>query len=101
MQRSKCYAQTQGHAENNQRRVSRACDGREPNLEHAIGKLVEQLHAYEKKYRMRSEVFFKFIVGTPAEDQEDFLDWAMCYRQYFRLLQSQLSAEKAGVDVVA
>ncbi len=73
----------------------------EPNLERTISKLVEELHAYEKKYRMRSEVFFKFIVGTPAEDQEDFLDWATCYRQYFRLLQSQLSAEKAGIDVIA
>ncbi len=59
----------------------------EPNLDHAISELVEQLHAYEKKYRMRSEIFFKLIVGTPAEDQEDFLDWSMCYRQYFRILR--------------
>ncbi len=71
----------------------------EPNLEKAVGELVEQLHVYEKKYRMRSEVFFKLIVGTPAEDQEDFLDWADCYRQYFNIFQKKLSAESAFADV--
>ena len=72
----------------------------EPDLDKAIGELVEQLHAYEKKYRMRSEIFFKFIVGTPAEDQEDFLDLATCYRQYFKIAQFELSAEKAAADAI-
>jgi hypothetical protein len=71
----------------------------EPNLERVIDDLVDQLHAYEKKYRMRSEIFIKIIVGTPAEDQEDFLAWATCYRQYFRVLQSQVSAERVSANV--
>jgi hypothetical protein len=71
----------------------------EPDREKMISTLVEQLHAYEKKYRMRSEIFFKLIVGTPLEDQEDFLDWATCYRQYFKLFQAELSTESAIADV--
>jgi len=73
---------------------------REPKREKIINALVKQLHAYEKKYRMRSEIFFKLIVGTPLEDQHDFLDWAMCYREYFKIFQSQLSAESATADVI-
>jgi hypothetical protein len=61
----------------------------------ALARLTEQLHEYEKKYQMRSEVFYKLIVGTPAEDQPDFLAWAICYRSYFRAVQAQLSAEGA------
>jgi len=53
----------------------------------AIAKLTQQLYEYEQKYNMRSEVFYKLIVGTPLEDQPDFIDWAMCYRAYFRALQ--------------
>jgi hypothetical protein len=71
----------------------------EPDREKMITTLVEQLHAYEKKYRMRSEIFFKLIVGTPLEDQEDFLDWATCYRQYFKLFQAELRAESTIADV--
>lgn len=59
----------------------------------ALARLTEQLHKYEKKYQMRSEVFYKLIVGTPAEDQPDFLAWAICYRSYFRAVQAQLSTE--------
>jgi len=73
---------------------------REPNRAKIINALVKQLHAYEKKYRMRSEIFFKLIVGTPLEDQEDFLDWAMCYREYFKVFQSQLSEENVAAHVV-
>ncbi|MGH7600488.1 MAG: hypothetical protein ACREOI_29385 [bacterium] len=72
----------------------------EPDREKIISTLVEQLHAYEKKYRMRSEIFFKLIVGTPLEDQEDFLDWATCYRQYFKLFQAELSTESAKDEYV-
>jgi len=57
----------------------------------AITKLSEQLHQYEKKYNLRSEIFYKIIVGTPAEDTPDFIAWAMCYRTYFRTLQSKFS----------
>lgn len=59
----------------------------------ALTRLTEQLHEYEKKYHMRSEVFYQLIVGTPAEDHPDFLAWAICYRSYFRAVQGQLSTE--------
>ena len=65
----------------------------------ALNKLAEELIHYEKKYKMRSEVFFKIIVGTPAEDTPDFLTWASCYRSYFRLFQSKFSVK--GVAVYA
>ena len=66
----------------------------------AIAKLSEQLHQYEKKYNLRSEIFYKIIVGTPAEDTPDFISWAMCYRTYFRTLQSKFSIEEVGNSVV-
>ena len=65
----------------------------------AIAKLTQQLYEYEQKYNMRSEVFYKLIVGTPLEDQPDFIDWAMCYRAYFRTLQSKFSLREALADV--
>ena len=55
----------------------------------AIGKLVNELQSYERKYGMRSEVFYALIPGTPAEDHPDFLEWASCYRSYFRALQAK------------
>lgn len=61
--------------------------------ERALTELTERLHRYEKQYNLRSEVFYKLIVGTPAEDHPDFLAWAICYRSYFRTLQAQLSPE--------
>ena len=63
---------------------------RKPNREKVIRELLEELHAYEMKHQIRSEVFYKVIVGTPLEDQPDFLDWAMCYRGYLQVFQSQL-----------
>ena len=66
----------------------------------AIAKLSEQLHEYEKKYNLRSEIFYKLIVGTPAADVPDFIAWAMCYRSYFRILQSKLSIEGISAGVV-
>ena len=66
----------------------------------AITKLSEQLHQYEKKYNLRSEIFYKIIVGTPAEDTPDFISWAMCYRTYFRTLKSKFSIEEVGNIVV-
>lgn len=66
----------------------------ELSTDSAIAKLSEQLHGYEKKYNLRSEVFYKLIVGTPAEDTPDFIAWAMCYRSHFRTLQSKFSIKE-------
>lgn len=60
----------------------------------ALLELTDRLHHYEKRYNMRSEVFYKLIVGTPAEDHPDFLSWAMCYRSYFRILKTKFSLEE-------
>jgi hypothetical protein len=43
---------------------------------------------------MRSEVFYALIPGTPAEDQPDFIQWAICYRSYFRALQAKFSVKE-------
>ena len=59
------------------------------STDQVIGKLVDELQRYERKYGMRSEVFYALIPGTPAEDQPDFLQWAICYRSYFRALQAK------------
>ena len=59
------------------------------STDQVFGKLVDELQRYEREYGMRSEVFYALIPGTPAEDQPDFLNWAMCYRSYFRALQSK------------
>ena len=60
------------------------------SADRAIGTMVDELQRYERKYGMRSEVFYALIPGTPAEDQPDFLNWAICYRSYFRALQSKI-----------
>ena len=59
------------------------------SVDKVIGKMVDELQRYERKYGMRSEVFYALIPGTPAEDQPDFINWAICYRSYFRALQSK------------
>jgi len=61
------------------------------STEQALLKLQNKLHNYETKYGMRSEVFYKLIVGTPLEDNPDFIAWAMCYRSYFRVLQTKFA----------
>jgi hypothetical protein len=60
-------------------------------VNHVISKLAAELNTYEKKYNMRSEVFYNLIAGTPAEDTPDFINWAICYRSYFQTLQSKFS----------
>jgi hypothetical protein len=60
----------------------------------AIAELTEELQQYERKYRLRSEIFYRLIVGTPLEDTPDFISWGMCYRSYFRLMQSKFSIEE-------
>lgn len=70
------------------------------SADHVIGKMVDELQRYERKYGMRSEVFYALIPGTPAEDQPDFLQWAICYRSYFRALQAKFPLkELAGYAV--
>ena len=68
--------------------------------DHVIGKMVDELQRYERKYGMRSEVFYALIPGTPAEDHPDFHQWAICYRSYFRALQAKFPLkELAGYAV--
>jgi hypothetical protein len=59
------------------------------SADQVIAKRVDELQRYERKYGMRSEVFYAVIPGTPAENQPDFINWAICYRSYFRTLQSK------------
>jgi len=66
---------------------------RQLTRQRALAQLTERLQQYEKKYNLRSEVFYKLIVGTPAEDNPDFLAWAVCYRSYFRALKAHLAPE--------
>ena len=75
-------------------------EGLEPSDDKALGQLTNKLHFYEKKYNLRSEVFYKVIVGTPIEDNPDFIAWAMCYRSYFRILQSKVSLKEAVSGVL-
>jgi hypothetical protein len=71
----------------------------ELSTDKTIAKLSQQLHEYEEKYNLRSEIFYKLIVGTPAEDTPGFIEWAMCYRSYFRTLQSKFSIEEISTGV--
>ena len=59
------------------------------SADRVIGKMVEALQGYERKYGMRSEDFYGLIPGTPAEDHPDFLNWSICYRSYFRAFQDK------------
>ena len=59
------------------------------STDQVLAKLLTELQQFEQKYGMRSEVFQALIVGTPAEDHPDFTQWAMCYRSYFRTLQTK------------
>ena len=36
----------------------------------AVSELTETLQVYERKYKLRSEIFYRLIVGTPAEDKD-------------------------------
>ena len=69
------------------------------SADQVIGKIVEEeLQHYERKYGMRSEVFGALIPGIPAEDQADFIIWPMCYRSYFRALQSKFPLVQLQLD---
>jgi len=66
----------------------------ELSQDQTISNISEELQQYEKKYKLRSEIFYKLIAGTPAEDTPDFISWSMCYRSYFRMMQSKFSVEE-------
>jgi len=70
------------------------------STDHVIGKMVDELQRYERKYGIRSEVFYALIPGTPAEDHPDFLQWAICYRSYFRALQAKFPLKELAVYAV-
>lgn len=70
------------------------------SIDKTISLLSDRLHEFENKYNLRSEIFYKMIVDTPAEDSPDFIEWAMCYRSYFRALQSKLSIEEVGTGLL-
>ncbi len=59
------------------------------SVDHVTAKMAAELQRYEEKYKMRSEIFYALIVGTPAEDHPDFLQWAIAYRSYFRAFQAK------------
>ena len=64
------------------------------SVDQVTGKLAEELQDFEQKYQMRSEIFYALIVGTPAEDQPDFLQWAIAYRSYFRAFQAKFPVKE-------
>ena len=88
------------HMKMSKEKFIRKINNLELSTDTAIAKLSQQLHEYEEKYNLRSEIFYKLIVGTPAEDTPDFIAWAMCYRSYFRTLQSRFSIEEITTGVV-
>jgi hypothetical protein len=87
------------HMKMSKEKFIRKMSNLELSTDTAIAKLSQQLHEYEKKYNLRSEIFYKLIVGTLAEDTPDFIGWAMCYRSYFRTLQSKFSIEEISTGV--
>jgi len=70
------------------------------SADQVIGKMVDELQRYERKYGMRSEVFYALIPGTPAEDHPDFLQWSICYRSYFRALQGKFPLKELSYYAV-
>ena len=72
----------------------------ELSQDQTISNISEELQQYEKKYKLRSEIFYKLIAGTPTEDTPDFISWAMCYRSYFRMIQSNFSIEEITADAL-
>ena len=70
------------------------------STDRVLADLVAELHGYEQKYGMRSEISYALIAGTPAEDHPDFLQWAMCYRSYFRAVQAKFPLKDLTAYVV-
>ena len=70
------------------------------SADRVMTKLAQELQQYEQQYGMRSEIFYALIVGTPAEDHPDFLQWAMCYRSYFRTVQAKFPLKELAAYAV-
>ncbi len=70
------------------------------SADRVLADLVAELQGYEQKYGMRSEIFYALIAGTPAEDHPDFVQWAMCYRSYFRAVQVKFPVKELGAYAV-
>jgi hypothetical protein len=70
------------------------------STDRVLADLVTELQGYEQKYGMRSEIFYALIAGTPAEDHPDFLQWAMCYRSYFRAVQAKFPLKELAAYAV-
>jgi len=49
-----------------------------------LQRLKSELEKFEQRYGMSSEEFYQTIVGTPAEDEMDFIIWAGIYEVYRR-----------------
>lgn len=50
----------------------------------AFESLKRELKEFEEQYGMSSETFAETIMGTPAEDDPDFIIWGGTYRTYLR-----------------
>lgn len=58
---------------------------RQVPIEEAYQRTLNNLKAFEEKYGMTSDQFAEKIMGTPAEDEPDFLIWGMEYDTYLEL----------------
>jgi len=54
--------------------------------EQVIERVKQRLAEFEQRYGMTSEEFYRTIVGTPAEDEVDFIEWKIEYQSYLRLV---------------
>lgn len=70
------------------------------SADRVLADLAAELQSYEQKYGMRSEIFYALIAGTPAEDYPDFIQWAMCYRSYFRTVQAKFPFKELAAYAV-
>lgn len=51
-----------------------------------IKRVEQRLAAFEQKYGMTSEQFYRTIAGTPAEDEPEYVEWKIEYQSYMRLI---------------
>ena len=81
-------------SQENKEKISTRVMSDEVDRNQVLKTLMDELHAYEMKYLMRAEIFFKLFEGTPILNQPDFLEWAKCYRKYFQVFLEPLRLEK-------
>lgn len=60
-----------------------------PTKQEAINDLKRILNTYEEKYNISTEAFAKKVIGTPAEDEPDFLNWAIHYDCYSKIVNGK------------